>query len=116
MEANDRAEDERYGPDRTGDELPEELRHREGRLKKIAEAKAALEERARRAARERGEPEEEGEVEPKAQRNFTDPKSWIMLSSEKAFVQAYNGQLAVDDAHQVIVAATVVQAATTGAS
>jgi len=111
VEGNDRAEDERYGPEKTGDELPEELRHREGRLKKIAEAKAALEERARRAARERGEDEEEAEVEPKTQRNFTDPESRIMLSSEKAFIQAYNGQLAVDDAYQVIVAATVVQAA-----
>lgn len=111
VEANDRAEDERYGPDRTGDELPEELRHRAGRLKKIAEAKAALEERARHAARERGEDEEAAEVEPKAQRNFTDPESRIMLSSDRAFIQAYNGQLAVDDAFQVIVAADVVQAA-----
>lgn len=111
VEANDRAEDERYGPDKTGEELPEELRHREGRLKKIREARAALEERARQAAREAGEDEAEAEVSPKAQRNFTDPESRIMRSSDGAFIQAYNGQLAVDDAYQVIVAATVVQAA-----
>ncbi len=60
VEANDRAEDERYGADKTGDELPEELRYREGRLKKIREAKAALEERARRAAEESGK----GDGEP----------------------------------------------------
>lgn len=109
VEANDRAEDERYGADRTGDELPEELRYREGRLKKIREAKAALEERARRAADERGTGD--GEPEPQAQRNFTDPESRIMRSSDGAFIQAYNAQLAVDAAKQVIVAADVVQAA-----
>src|SRR5208283_1116020 len=31
----DAAEDAEYGPDRRGDELPEELRHRESRLRKI---------------------------------------------------------------------------------
>ncbi len=109
VEANDRAEDERHGADKTGDELPEELRYREGRLKKIREAKAALEERARRAAEDSGKGD--GEPEPKAQRNFTDPESRIMLSSDGAFIQAYNAQLAVDAANQVIVAADVVQAA-----
>ncbi len=44
----DAAEDARYGPDRSGDELPEELRRRESRLKRIREAKAALEAQARR--------------------------------------------------------------------
>jgi transposase len=44
----DAAEDVRYGPDRSGDELPEELRRRESRLKRIREAKAALEAQARR--------------------------------------------------------------------
>lgn len=109
VEANDRAEDERYGADKTGDELPEELRCREGRLQKIREAKAALEARARRAAQDSGQGD--GEPEPKAQRNFTDPESRIMRSSDGAFIQAYNAQLAVDAANQVIVAADVVQAA-----
>jgi chromosome segregation ATPase len=44
-EAIDQAEDERYGPDRRGDELPDELARRESRLAKIREAKAALEAR-----------------------------------------------------------------------
>ncbi len=37
----DEEEDRRYGKDRRGDELPEELAFREGRLQKIREAKAA---------------------------------------------------------------------------
>lgn len=45
----DREEDERFGKDKRGDELPEELRRREGRLEKIREAKARLEAEAARA-------------------------------------------------------------------
>ena len=43
---------------------------------------------------------------PKAQRNFTDPASRIMLR-DGGFLQAFNAQIAVDDAHQIIVAAAV---------
>jgi len=50
-EAIDKEEDRRYGVDKTGEELPEELTRRESRLKKIKEAKAALEEEARAQAR-----------------------------------------------------------------
>lgn len=111
-EAEDAAEDERYGPERRGDELPEELRHRESRLKKIQEAKAALERQAREEAEASGRADaEEAVPKPKAQRNFTDPESRIMLDSQKAFVQAYNAQAAVDHESQVIVAVEVVQAA-----
>jgi transposase len=45
-EAVDAEEDARYGRDRRGDELPAELARRETRLKRILEAKRALEERA----------------------------------------------------------------------
>jgi hypothetical protein len=102
-EATDAAEDELHGPDRTGDELPEELRGPKRRLEKIREAKAALEAQARAKGKE--------EPEPKAQRNFTDPESRIMLSSDKAFIQAYNCQAAVDAGSQVIVAVDVLQKA-----
>ena len=52
----DAAEDAEYGPDRRGDELPEELRRRESRLKRIREAKAALEAEAKaKAERQRAE-------------------------------------------------------------
>ena len=46
----DARDDAQYGTDRTGDELPVELAFREGRLRKIREAKAALEQEAREAA------------------------------------------------------------------
>jgi transposase len=107
-DAIDAAEDAKYGADRRGDELPAELAHRQTRLKKIREAKAALEEQAR--ARHERTGKGRSHPRPKAQRNFTDPESGIMPNSDKAFVQAYNGQLAVDADHQVIVAADVVQA------
>ncbi len=44
---------------------------------------------------------------PKAQRNFTDPESRIMKTSDGSFHQCYNAQAVVDDAHQVIVATEV---------
>lgn len=47
-------EDKLYGRNRRGDEIPEELAYQETRLKKIKEAKAALEAEAR-LAREEGE-------------------------------------------------------------
>ncbi len=45
----DEEEDRRYGRDKCGGELPEELAFREGRLRKIREAKAALEAEAEQA-------------------------------------------------------------------
>jgi hypothetical protein len=50
--------------------------------------------------------EPSGEPKPHAQRNFTDPESRIMVR-DGAFVQAYNAQIAVDEAHQIIVAHAV---------
>ena len=125
----DAAEDAAHGPERTGDEVPPdlsgELSRRERRLATIQAAKAALEaeaqaeaaairaadaaERQRRAAA--GEPKKPGKVPaPRdvpaegAQRNFTDPDSRIMKNADQAFVQAYNGQAAVDaGGHQIIV-------------
>jgi transposase len=122
----DAAEDALYGPDKRGDELPEELRTREGRLARIRAAKAALEAEAKekaaaaRAAQEakaaeaaaEGHPQRAGKPpretpEDRAQYNFTDPESRIMKDADGAFIQGYNAQLAVDAAHQIIVAADV---------
>lgn len=47
--------------------------------------------------------EPDGTPKPGAQRNLTDPDSRIMVK-DGAFVQAFNAQIAVDAAHQVIVA------------
>lgn len=48
----------------------------------------------------------DGTPKPKAQRNFTDPQSRIMVR-DGAFLQAYNAQIAVDEGHQIIVAAAL---------
>jgi len=140
-EQTDAAEDARYGKDKSGDELPEELARRESRLKKIQQAKAALEQEAKeRAAQQRAETErklaereeeerrtgkkkrgrkpeasdpEQAKPDDKAQRNFVDPESRIMAdgANKGSFVQGYNAQIAVDSASQVIVAAEVTQEA-----
>ena len=131
-EREDREEDRLYGPKR-GDELPDELAFREGRLKKIREAKAALEEEARKEAEEEARRQEERTKErekkeaaqghrfggnppripdpgkatpaPTKQKNFTDPESCLMQDGATGgFIQAYNAHVAVDEAHQVIVA------------
>ena len=107
QEADDE-EDHRYGKDKRGDELPAELAFREGRIRKIREAMAALEAKAREAAEQATAAgrEHTGVPEDKAQRNFTDPESRIMPGpGGRDFVQAYNCQAVVDNAHQVIVAA-----------
>ena len=54
--------------------MPEELQRRETRLKRIGEAKQALEQRAREQAEAEGKPAEEAQPEGKAQYNFTDPE------------------------------------------
>ncbi|MFN8627549.1 MAG: transposase [Candidatus Binatia bacterium] len=136
----DAAEDAEYGKGRRGDELPAELAWRESRLRKIREAKAALEaaaraqaeqaaEQARTKLAERARHEAQtgkqmggrppqvpdpahAQPAPTAQHNFTDPDSRIMKDgATKGFEQAYNAQAAVDSTAQIIVAAAVTQAA-----
>ena len=109
-EAADAAEDARYGKDRTGDELPAELERRETRLKKIKEAKRALQERARQQAVTEGSDPQQAKPKDKDQYNFTDPESRIMKGAD-GFVQAYNAQAAVEPDLQLIVGQTVTQAA-----
>jgi len=119
--AVDAEEDERYGEQVRGDELPAELERREKRLTAIEEAKARLEAAQREADDARGrKPGQDrnpkggrpykrayGEPEPKAQSNFTDPESQIMKTSAEGFQQCYNAQTLVDEAHQIIVATDV---------
>lgn len=115
----DEAEDARYGSDRRGDEMPEELQHRERRLETIRAAKARLEAEQRAADTARGRhagddrrppggrggryKRDFGVPEDTAQSNFTDPESRIMKTSD-GYQQCYNGQLAVDEDFQMIVA------------
>jgi len=120
----DSEEDDRYGRDRRGDELPEELQRTESRRARIRELRAELEAEARAQASDSddneppsagGTPElpehkikttADGKPAPKAQRNFTDGDSRIMKTG-KEFLQGYNCQAAVDEAHQIIVAQAV---------
>ena len=115
-DAADKADDEQFG-DRHGDELPDELARRESRLAKIREARKALEEAARQKARDHvAKMEAEGRnhrTDPakavpneKAQRNFTDPESKIMKTSNKGFDQCGNAQIVTTE-EQVILAADV---------
>jgi len=136
----DAAEDQQYGQGKTAAQLPAELARAQQRLARIREAKAALEVEARAAAEarkaevdatlaERAQREAEtgkgvsgrrpvapdpATVTPEAkdQYNFTDPESKIMLDgATKGFEQAYNAQIVVDDAHQIIVAEDLIDQA-----
>ena len=130
VETTDQAEDERYGMKR-GDELPDHLKTEEQRLGAIRAAMAQLEEQARqKAAAEQQKRREKAAKEgrtyrprkdatvavpsPKAQYNFTDPDSRIMKNADKAFIQGYNGQAAVDVDTQIIVAAQLSNQAADG--
>ena len=97
----DEEEGRRYGQDRRGDELPEDLAFREGRLQKIREAMASPEAEAQAAEQAEVEGKtHSGVPEDKAQRNFTDAESRIMPGpGGRDFRQAYNCQAVVDSAH-----------------
>ena len=129
-EAADAEEDKLHG-DRRGDEMPKWVADKKARAQKIRQAKAELEAEATAAAEEKRKAEAEAEEQrrregrkksgkpaaaitndpdAKAQKNFTDPESRIMKSKD-GFVQAYNGQAAVDAEAQIIVAQDVTQEA-----
>lgn len=122
-EAADAEEDKLHGTKR-GDEMPDWVADKERRLAKIRAAKAELEAEAKAAAaaeeRRRAEAEERRIAEgrkkngktpappsaapdAKAQRNFTDADSRILLTKD-GYIQGYNAQAAVDAKAQVIVA------------
>jgi hypothetical protein len=84
----DREEDALYGPDNTGDELPEEIRNREKRLKKLKQIQKELADR------------DEKKV------NATDPDAAFM-KTKAGIKTSYNAQACVDEETQVIIAATV---------
>lgn len=128
-EKTDRKEDEIYGKDKRGDELPEGFRDKKERLERIKEAKRRLEEEQKEKydeykdrMKERKEKEEKTgekirgrkpkeileEPEDNAKANTTDPDSRVM-KTRKGFVQGYNGQIVVDCDSQVIIAHDIVQ-------
>jgi len=119
----DELDNDAFGPDFRGDELPKELSTRKERLATIQAAKKRLEDRkaaeaAARAAEKRDDenldkPSSDEAAptlpKPRDQENFTDPESRIMPTSGKSFEQGYNAQIAVDAKKQMIVAASVTQ-------
>jgi transposase len=119
--AIDDEEDDFFGPDKSGEEVPEWMGSKAKRLAKIREAKQALEREAQEEAEKakkrdksadgprRRKIRKTGEPPAKAQRNFTDPDSRI-LRDRQTYVQGYNCQAAVDSEAQVIVARGVVAA------
>ena len=118
-EAVDAAEDDRFGPDRSGFARSGELQRRNDRLAAIRAAKARLEAKQRQADDDRGRRPGQarnprggqpytrsyGAPDPKAQANFTDPESSLMKTSTDGFQQCYNAQLAVAGTQQLSVAA-----------
>lgn len=129
-EAVDAAEDEAYGAQQRGDELPPELRRRESRRKRLKEALASLEARekeaqaaqAKRIAQREAEEKQQGrkkdgrklkraeavKLPAQTKANPTDPDSRTQ-STRRGWVQGYNGQAMVECESQVIVAQQITQ-------
>jgi len=124
-EATDLAEDEEFGEDQRGDEVPAELARRETRLAKLRAAKEAIEAEAaeKAAAKAAGKAARDGADDAgvakaaaeaaagatpadRAQRSFTDPQARMMKTND-GFHYAYNAQAVVDEYSQVVVAANV---------
>lgn len=128
--AKDAEEDAVYGTDRRGDELPEALRTREGRLQRLREAQARLERERLEAEDEQRKKLEErerdeqttgkkkrgrapksvakvGEEQANRRANVTAPET-RMLKTRSGYVQGFNAQAVCTD-EQIIVAAEVTQ-------
>lgn len=98
----DEEEDEEY-QDKTGYEIPEELKIKEKRLTKIKEAKEALEKREQ-------EMNPGKEIDDKKQISFADKEARIM-GKKGNFDYSYNGQISVDEDNQIIVGQHLTQRA-----
>ena len=126
----DAKEDARFGKERRGDELPEEMRNRRNRLKRLRECKKRLDAEAQQACDKQRKKIESREAEEKetgrkkrgrkpkppekiakekesAKANATDPDSRILKTS-KGYCQGYNAQAVVTE-DQLIVAADITQ-------
>ena len=96
----DQDEDKAY-KDKTGYEIPEDLKFKEGRLAKIRAAKKALEQREEQLNPGKA-------IEDKKQISFADTGARIM-GKNGGFDYAYNAQISVDADLQIIVAQHVSQ-------
>ena len=98
----DEEEDEEY-QDKSGYEIPEELKIKEKRLAKIKEAKEALENREKELNLGK-------EIDDKKQISFADKEARIM-GKKGDFDYSYNGQISVDEDNQIIVGQHLTQKA-----
>jgi transposase len=86
--------EEHEHPDGDGSEMAKELREKEYRLKRLNEARETLErEKLKRV-------------------NITDPECRLMQDSHRTIQPSYNGQIAVDEKEQIIVAADITRETT----
>ena len=90
----DDAEDQEY-KEKTGYEIPEDLKFKEDRLAKVQAAKKALEEREQDLYPGK-------EIDGKKQISFADTDARIM-GKNGSFSYDYNGQISVDEDNQIIV-------------
>ncbi len=128
----DEEEDQLFGKECRGDEIPEELKDRRSRLARLKECQERLarekkekvacqaeriekrqaEEEAmghKKRGRKPKEPTRVVQEEAKAKANVTDPDSRIM-KTRAGYIQGYNAQAVVDKG-QIIIAAEVTQEA-----
>ncbi len=127
----DQREDERYGKDKRGDELPNNLESKKERLKELKRVKAQMEKEAEILAEEKATKIKEREDEEKrtgkkkrgrkpkpkseapgkkVRHNFTDPDSRLMKDNgTKAFIQGFNCQNVVDTDSQIVLSCDVTQ-------
>lgn len=120
-EATDRAEDERFGADNRGDELPKTLRGREDRLQRLQAAKERLDAEDSRRKAEQAEKVQRWEAKEAAKQrrgrrpkdpddlpkltkkaNMTDPDSRTM-KTRNGYIQGYNGQAVVNEEQLILV-------------
>lgn len=128
---NDEKEDARYGADKRGDELPENLRNAQNRITELKRIKDEMEIEAKEIAQKKDEMIAQREKEEKetgkkkrgrkpkpvsdipsekVRHNFTDSDSRLMKdNATKAFVQGYNCQNVVDTDSQIVISCDVTQ-------
>ncbi len=98
----DEAENQAY-QEKTGYEIPEDLKHKESRLEKVKAAKAALEQREKTLNPGKA-------IEDKKQISFADTEARLMGKNGDVDYR-YNGQISVDSDNQIIVGQHVSQQA-----
>jgi len=87
-EQADAQEDQLLGPDNAGDQIPAQIRRQKDRLKKLQSIKKQLQDSG------------------KEKINATDPDA-VFMKTGSGIRTCYNAQIAVDEKHQIIVAARV---------